>query len=101
MSNYGATAIGFVIKEQEQIKADLISLAQDPICFGPDEDVSAYAPLGMFIELVSRSYSEIWQAVESNYNESYLETATGISLDRLVRLKGIKRKKLKQKKSIL
>ncbi|EMY24741.1 baseplate J-like protein [Leptospira interrogans serovar Australis str. 200703203] len=98
MSNYGATAIGFVIKEQEQIKADLISLAQDPSIFGPDEDVSPHAPLGMFIELVSRSQSEIWQAVESNYNESYLETATGISLDRLVRLKGIKRKEAQTEK---
>ncbi|EMY25776.1 hypothetical protein LEP1GSC115_0283 [Leptospira interrogans serovar Australis str. 200703203] len=78
----------------------MISLAQDPI-FGPDEDVSPHAPLGMFIELVSRSQSEIWQAVESNYNESYLETATGISLDRLVRLKESNEKKLKQKKSIL
>ncbi|EMF82193.1 baseplate J-like protein [Leptospira weilii serovar Topaz str. LT2116] len=98
MSSYGATAVGFVIKEQEQIKADLISLAQDPSIFGPDEDVSPHAPLGMFIELVSRSEFELWQAVESNYNESYLDTATGISLDRLVRLKGIKRKEAQTEK---
>ncbi|MBF3378517.1 baseplate J/gp47 family protein [Leptospira borgpetersenii] len=101
MSSYGATPVGFILKEQEQIKADLIALAQDPVCFGPNEDVSPHAPLGMFIELISRSDSEMWQALESNYNESYLDTATGISLDRIVRHKGVKRKPAQTEKVIL
>lgn len=55
MSNYGSTPVGFVIKDRDVIKSDLISLAQSPSIFGADEDVSPHSVLGMFIELIAES----------------------------------------------
>ncbi|MDI7209911.1 baseplate J/gp47 family protein [Leptospira santarosai] len=92
MMNYGSTPVGFVIKDLDAIKSDLITLAQSPGIFGPDEDVSPHSVLGMFIELIAESQFELWQALESNYNDSYIDTSSGIALDRIVRLKGVKRK---------
>ncbi|EKR54523.1 baseplate J/gp47 family protein [Leptospira interrogans] len=99
MTSYGATLSGFVIKDEEAIKSDLVTLAQN--IFGPNEDISPYAPLGKFIELISESQFLIWQAIESDYNESYLDTASGIALDRLVRLRGVKRKEAQSEMVIL
>ncbi|WP_229267059.1 baseplate J/gp47 family protein [Leptospira sp. mild_001] len=101
MSSYGSTPVGFVIKDRDVIKSDLISLAQSPGIFGPDEDVSPHSVLGMFIELIAESQFELWQALESNYNDSYLDTSSGISLDRLVRLKGVSRKSAQSEKVTL
>lgn len=99
--NYGSTPVGFVIKDRDAIKSDLISLAQSPNIFGPDEDVSPHSVLGMFIELIAESQFELWQALESNYNDSYIDTSSGIALDRLVRLKGVKRKSAQSEKAAL
>lgn len=96
---YGATLSGFVIKDKASIKSDLISLAQN--IFGPGEDISPHSSLGMFIELVSESQSLVWQALESNYNDSYLDTTSGVALDRLVRLRGVKRKEAQSEMVIL
>ncbi|KXZ31579.1 baseplate protein J [Leptospira santarosai] len=101
MMNYGSTPVGFVIKDRDAIKSDLISLAQSPNIFGPDEDVSPHSVLGMFIELIAESQFELWQALESNYNDSYIDTSSGIALDRLVRLKGVKRKSAQSEKAAL
>ncbi|MDI7218757.1 baseplate J/gp47 family protein [Leptospira santarosai] len=101
MSSYGSTPVGFVIKDRDAIKSDLISLAQSPGIFGPDEDVSPHSVLGMFIELIAESQFELWQALESNYNDSYIDTSSGIALDRLVRLKGVKRKPAQSEKATL
>ncbi|MDI7188850.1 baseplate J/gp47 family protein [Leptospira santarosai] len=101
MSSYGSTPIGFVIKDRDAIKSDLISLAQSPGIFGPDEDVSPHSVLGMFIELIAESQFELWQVLESNYNDSYIDTSSGIALDRLVRLKGVKRKAAQSEKVTL
>ncbi|KGE25080.1 baseplate J/gp47 family protein [Leptospira interrogans] len=101
MSSYGSTPVGFVIKDRDVIKSDLISLAQSPGIFGSDEDVSPHSVLGMFIELIAESQFELWQALESNYNDSYLDTSSGISLDRLVRLKGVSRKSAQSEKVTL
>ncbi|EKT88348.1 baseplate J/gp47 family protein [Leptospira santarosai] len=101
MSSYGSTPVGFVIKDRDAIKSDLISLAQSPGIFGPDEDVSPHSVLGMFIELIAESQFELWQALESNYNDSYIDTSSGISLDRLVRLKGVSRKSAQSEKTTL
>ncbi|EMO26208.1 baseplate J-like protein [Leptospira interrogans serovar Bataviae str. HAI135] len=96
MTTYGATLSGFVIKDRDVIKSDLVFLAQN--IFGSNEDISPHSPLGMFIELISESQSLIWQALESNYNDSYLDTTSGVALDRLVRLRAVKRKDAQSEK---
>ncbi|EMS87323.1 baseplate J/gp47 family protein [Leptospira noguchii] len=101
MSSYGSTPVGFVIKDRDVIKSDLISLAQSPGIFGPDEDVSPHSVLGMFIELIAESQFALWQALESNYNDSYIDTSSGIALDRIVRLKGVNRKSAQSEKVTL
>ncbi|WP_061244846.1 baseplate J/gp47 family protein [Leptospira noguchii] len=101
MSSYGSTPVGFVIKDRDAIKSDLISLAQSPGIFGLDEDVSPHSVLGMFIELIAESQFELWQALESNYNDSYIDTSSGIALDRIVRLKGVNRKSAQSEKATL
>ncbi|EKO35462.1 baseplate J/gp47 family protein [Leptospira santarosai] len=101
MSSYGSTPVGFIIKDRDAIKSDLISLAQSPAIFGQNEDVSPHSVLGMFIELIAESQFELWQALESNYNDSYVDTSSGIALDRLVRLKGVNRKSAQSEKATL
>lgn len=88
----GATQTGFIKKSFEEIKQELETRARLPEFFGPTADLSAYSPLGQFVSVFALAVSENWEYLEYNYYNAYLDTATGINLDRLGKLVGITRK---------
>ena len=88
----GATQTGFIKKSFEEVKQELETRARLPEFFGPTADLSAYSPLGQFVSVFALAVSENWEYLEYNYYNAYLDTATGINLDRLGKLVGITRK---------
>ena len=90
--SYGSTAIGFVRPSYDDILSQLETQARLPEYFGPDADLSPYSPLGLLLQLIARSESSSWEGMEGNYYASFVDTATGVQLDRVVRLAGLTRK---------
>lgn len=88
----GATQTGFIKKSFEEIKQELETRARLPEFFGSTADLSAYSPLGQIVSVFALVVSENWEYLEYNYYNSYLDTATGVNLDRLGKLVGITRK---------
>jgi uncharacterized phage protein gp47/JayE len=81
--NYGASLNGFRRKTENEILVSLQERAKLPDFFGTEVDLSPYSPIGIIISLIAKSIAENWEALEANYYSAYLDTATGIGLDRL------------------
>ncbi|WP_419882799.1 baseplate J/gp47 family protein [Peribacillus sp. B-H-3] len=61
--------------------------------FGETINLSPRTFLGILIRLYAWFLTIIWQVMESVYNNSFPGTATGVSLDRAVKFKGLTRNK--------
>lgn len=59
--------------------------------FGDDIDTSQYTALGKFIRICAYDESELWENLEAVYYSSFVDTATGVSLDRLAVFVGLQR----------
>lgn len=97
--SFGATPFGFVKKSEEELISELEQKARE--LFGTNVDLSVYSPIGAFIRIMASALSENWNALESNYYASYLDTAEGIELDRLGEFAGIPRKQAQTEKVTL
>lgn len=87
---YGVTSTGFKVKTRERIVTDMQSAARG--FFGENVNLSAKSPLGLFIQLLAWPISLVWQALEGVYNSSFVDTATGQSLDNVGKYIGIQRR---------
>jgi uncharacterized phage protein gp47/JayE len=87
---YGVTSAGFRVKTRERIVADMESAARG--FFGENVNLSAKSPLGLFIQLLAWPISLVWLALEGVYNSSFVDTATGQSLDNVGKYIGIERR---------
>jgi len=85
----GVTEDGFVIKTYDAIIEEMKIQARGQ--FGNDVDLSATSPLMKFIESIALELYRVWEMAESLYYSGFLDTATDVSLDRVVRLLGITR----------
>lgn len=80
---------GFRRKQYAEVEEDLFVRAKN--LFGEDINLSVRSPLGIFLMIVAWSLSLLWQLAEQVYNQSFLRTAEGSSLDHLVELGHIRR----------
>jgi len=87
---YGVTADGFVIKPYSVIIQEKKDKAKAE--FGADVDLTPTSPLMKFIEVTTLEEVLLWEMAEALYYSAYLDTATGDSLDKVVRILGVSRK---------
>lgn len=59
--------------------------------YGETVNTSALSPLGIILRIFAFFLSHVWQGAEQVYYSGYRDTATGVSLDRIAPLVGIKR----------
>lgn len=88
--SYGLNKEGFKRKRYEDVIASLETRAKD--LFGPDFNLSPRSPQGLFIRLVAWSIALLWQVIEYVYNSAYVDTAEGVSLERVGKNIGIKKR---------
>lgn len=90
MSEYGLTENGFNKKSRVEIEEVMKQRAKNH--FGDNVNLSDNSPLGKIIKNTAYELAENWQAGESVYNSSFVDFATGVSLDYLCKLIGISRR---------
>jgi uncharacterized phage protein gp47/JayE len=93
MIKYGVSEAGFIKKPYKKIKTDIHEKART--IFGEGVDLSVYSPIGLFVKMLSWNTNILWQELEHVYYSNWLETAEGVSLDRIVSLGGLQREPAK------
>lgn len=83
------TAQGFQRKSYEDYLGELERQARE--LFGADVNLGDASPLGQWIKLIAYQRAEENELAEAVYNSAFVDTATGIGLDRAVKYKGITR----------
>lgn len=86
----GLTNEGFNRKTRQQIENDMKNRAKN--LFGTNINLSDNSPLGKIIKNTSFELAQNWQSAESVYNSSFVDYASGVSLDYLCKLIGITRR---------
>jgi uncharacterized phage protein gp47/JayE len=89
--SFGITDAGFVLKTRDDIQEELNLEAQKPENFGPDIDLSEFGEVGQFVQLMSQASADIWENLEDTYYSNFIDTAEGVSLDRVLALGGLSR----------
>lgn len=87
---FGLTAKGFRRKRYADIIAEKEARAR--ALFGENVNLSEASPLGQFIRLNAWEESLVWEMAEDVYNAAYVDTSTGIQLDRVAQRIGIRRR---------
>lgn len=90
MSNYGITEDGFKRKTRKDIVDDLILKTKSVM--GDDFNTSDRNPWIKFLKIIAYPISLYWMALESLYNNRWIGTATGQTLDEVVQYLGLSRK---------
>lgn len=90
MADWGVTEKGFRRKTYPEIISDMEAKAKD--LFGADIDLSSASPLALFLRVIAFGLSLIWMVAERVYYSGYVDTATGQSLDYVVKYAGISRR---------
>jgi len=88
--DWGVTDKGFRRKTYQDIIADMEAKAKD--LFGADIDLSSASPLALFLRVVAFGLSLLWMVAEQVYNSAFVDTATGQSLDYVVKYAGLRRR---------
>lgn len=83
------TEQGFQKYTYAQILESLITRAKD--LFGDDIDTSNNAVMGKYLRLLTKGFAAQEEALEQVYLSRYIDTATGVSLDRLTPFANITR----------
>lgn len=84
--SYGITEQGFVRKPYSVILQELQDQARLGEFWGPDVDLSDASPVGIEIKLKAWALDRQWALAESVYYSLWVDTAEGVSLDRVVGL---------------
>ncbi len=87
--SFGVTPQGFIRKDFSIVLGEMQREARER--FGESIDISIYSPLGILLELQSFELSKQWEELEKLYYNSFLDTAEGIQLDRIVALGSLAR----------
>lgn len=90
MTDYGVTASGFIRKPFTAIMADIEAFLRARS--GDDIDLSPHTMTYQMLEACGYEIAKIWDALEDDYYNGYIEFATGISLDHLAALLTTRRK---------
>src|SRR5579859_3935544 len=89
MTDYGVTPQGFVLKPMtvivDELQNDLKSV------FGNQIDLGAETVFGQFVGVISERVSDIWELSQASYNSRFRSSASGVSLDNVGDLTGVKR----------
>lgn len=86
----GVDASGFIKKAFSEVVDSLKSRFRQ--VFGNNIDVGDTSPLGRIASSVSTEISLLWEKLEEVYYSAFIDTATGVNLDRVAALLGIRRK---------
>jgi len=89
MSDFGLTNKGFKRKRFADIIAGMESQAKN--LFGPDVNLSAASPLGIFIRLIAWPLATLWSLAEDIYNSAFIDSAEDYNLDKVGKYIGISR----------
>lgn len=87
--NYGVNDKGFRKKSYEELLSSINLRAKS--LFGEHVNLSSASPLGLIIRLFAFSLSLVWNLAEKVYNSAYIDTASGQSLDYVVKNLNIQR----------
>ena len=88
---HGVTPQGFSRKRYPDLLAELENRARTPEYFGEEADLQTPSPLSCFLRLIAWSLSDQWQLAEAVYYSLFVDTADGVSLDRVCRFGGVER----------
>ena len=88
--SFGITTNGFVRKGRDTIKSELIAYARGQL--GNDIDFSPYSYEGQLLEIMVENADQIWQDLETQYYQVYVQSATGVQLDRIGAYSGLTRR---------
>jgi uncharacterized phage protein gp47/JayE len=91
MADYGVTNQGFVIKDLSAIKSELQTAFTD--IWGANLDVSDNSVAGQTIGNLALKFSNLWELAEAVYNAFSPDSATGVSLDRVLAIVNVIRTK--------
>ncbi|MFE0394760.1 baseplate J/gp47 family protein [Paenibacillus lactis] len=80
---------GFKRERFEDVFASMEEKARET--FGETVNTSARSPLGIILRIVAWVLARLWQDAEDIYNSAYVNTAEGVSLDRLGPYVGVSR----------
>lgn len=75
---------GFPIPRLYEARARVVELWREN--FGPNADVESGTPDGLMIDTISLLLALTWQGIGASLSDSYLRTARGVALDRLLGL---------------
>ena len=90
MTDYGVTNSGFVIKDLQTLISE--AAESSTTLFGTSIDTSDSSPLGKINQTVSTELSIYWEKLNTTYLAAFLDSASGINLDKIVEPLGITRK---------
>lgn len=88
--SYGITTSGFIRKPKDIIRSEKVTLARSK--FGIDVDFSPYSFEGQWIDVMTENEDLIWQELENQYYQVYVQSATGVQLDRIATYSGMSRR---------
>jgi hypothetical protein len=88
--SFGITTNGFVRKDRDTIKSELITYARSQL--GNDIDFSPYSYEGQLLEITVNNMDQVWQDLETQYYSVYVQSASGVQLDRIGAYSGLTRR---------
>jgi len=84
---YGVTADGFVVKPLDVIITEMEDRART--VFGSDVDLTETSVLKKYIEVIAMEEARLWETSEMYYYAGYVDSSTGIQLDRVTAILGV------------
>jgi len=91
MAEYGVTDTGFKRKPKSVVITELENLMKAK--FGQDLDVSPESPEGQIISVIADAIDPMWETAEHSYNAFNPNAATAVTLENLVQINNITKKK--------
>ena len=88
--SYGVTTNGFVRKPKDIIRSEKVTLARSK--FGEDVDFSPYSYEGQWIDVMTENENDLWEKLETQYYQVYVQSASGVQLDRIGAYSGLTRR---------
>lgn len=88
-SLFGASSVGFLPKQQQDVITDLRTAFQ--AAFGANINLAPSSVFGQLIGIVSEREALLWQVLEALYNNSNPGAAEGIAIDNLLGMTGLVR----------
>lgn len=87
--SYGVTLDGFVIKRLQDIKAEMEASLR--AAFGNQINLLPTELLGQIVGIMAEREAIVWELAQQIYDSQYPDSASGVNLDNVVAVTGIKR----------